>query len=124
MRPLYPQFYILSSQSLDSLEEDVKDLPRQKVKGCYTMRTTGEKIIEDSFVVYTDADDFILELLKKHKQESALKVYPMRDASLLFSSGKEELLGFFRPLDNLRLEDFENWTYCYALKKYFVVVDN
>lgn len=121
MRHMGNQFYILSSENLDGLKKDLELYPTKEVEGCYTMRQTGEIIKEKSILVLLNDDDLILSLLQKHGQESALKVYPFREAELLFANGKIEFLGEFKPLDWRDLSNYENFTYCPKMDKFFVI---
>lgn len=121
MRHMGNQFYILSSENLNDLKKDLELYPTKEVEGCYTMRQTGEIIKEKSILVLLNNDDLILSLLQKHKQESALKVYPFREAELLFADGKIEFLGEFKPLDWRDLSNYENFTYCPKMDKFFVI---
>lgn len=113
------QFYIIASNDYAALLTDVKGKPHKRVKGGYTM-DSGERVVEDSVLVFTNDEAEMVALCKKHTQESILKVSSMKEADLIFSDGSVRYAGRFRSTDKTTALSNSGWTYDPVIDTYFV----
>lgn len=113
------EFYIIASNDYAVLLRDVKGKPHKRVKGGYTM-TSGERVVEDSVLVFTDDEAAMVALCKKHAQESILKVSSMKEADIIFSDGSVRYVGRFRSTDKNNALSKSGWTYDPAIDTYFI----
>jgi len=79
MKPIYPITFILSSNDINGLEQDLNGygIPTKRVLG----RFNG--LVETSIVAVTDAEYTVNTLAKKHGQLCILKLDPTRHATLV-----------------------------------------
>lgn len=99
MRQQYPTTYLIASDSIDILLEDLLNhkLAHKHIQGRYE-HLDGQQVYEDGFAVVTDNESLIKSLAFKHAQESVLKLDQDRNASLLFTDGKVKNIGTFKAV--------------------------
>lgn len=88
------------------------------VRGFYTIRTTGQSIEEDSFMVIVPNKEILqkcIDLALTYKQESVLYVDSERNAKLVFldPTMREESLGKFSPFtkEEIISKGFSDYTF-------------
>lgn len=95
----------------------------KNLKGAYVMQSTGEKVIEDSFIINLKYIDKVMDLIQN--QESILMLQGVnyddtRNAQLWYKKGNIEHIGKFTQVSKDEALASDYWTYCPYMDKYWI----
>ena len=105
------------------------NISHRRLLGCYTMKDTGEKVIEPSYIINANRLEHLKSLGIIDNQESILLLgaqdadkRAMRSASLVFMDDSVSPigLGYMKTISEEEALTSDNWTYDIANNRYFV----
>lgn len=125
------QYFIFASDQSNELTIqllEAHNIDYQPLRGAYVMKSTGEQVIEDSYIVNTRDIQEVQDLGLIDNQESLLMLSEgdfhnqgRRTASLLFNDGRKDELGLMTPVSEEVALAQDNWSLHINSNQYFII---